>query len=112
MSLEKYEAAIRACLDCAVRCESCASYCLAEHEVQTMTRCMELTKNCAAICILTARFLASASEFSVQACGWCAEIAEACAEECERHYMDHCKDCHQACLECVDECRRISLEFV
>jgi hypothetical protein len=112
MSLEKYESTIQACLACAVRCESCASYCLTEHEIQTMTRCMELTKNCAAISILTARFLASGSEFVTQVCDLCADICEACAEECDRHYMDHCKDCYHACLECAEECRKISLEYV
>lgn len=79
MSFEKYESTIQACLTCAIRCESCASYCLSEHEIQIMTRCMELTKNCAAISILTARFLASGSEFATRACDLCADICYACA---------------------------------
>lgn len=112
MSLEKYESTIQACLDCAMRCESCSSYCLGEHEIQVMTRCIELTKNCAAMCILTARLLASGSEFVVQACNLCSEICDVCAEECDRHYMDYCKDCSQSCRECADACRKIALEYV
>lgn len=112
MSLEKYESTIQACLTCAMRCEGSSAYCLSEHEIEVMTRCIELTKNCAAICILTSRFLAGGSEFINQTCNLCAEICDACAQECESHYMDHCKECAQACRECAEECRKVMLEYV
>jgi hypothetical protein len=35
-------------------------------------------------------------------------VCEACAEECARHDMEHCRACADACRRCADECRRMS----
>jgi hypothetical protein len=109
MSFQKYGTTIQACLSCATHCENCASECLKEKNIENVTRCIELTKNCAAICLLTARFLSSGSEFIPQVCNLCIEICEVCAGECARNYMDSCA---QYCQTCADECRMLTLEFV
>src|SRR5690606_14225709 len=108
MSLEKYDAAIQACLYCAMQCESCSSECLLEKNIDNVRRCISLTKECTAICILTARFLATDSDFVPQVCNLCIDICEACAAECAKNYMDGCAE---ACQRCADECRSLSFEF-
>jgi len=63
MSLDKYDAAIQACLSCAMHCESCSPECLLEKDLDNVRKCLALTKECGAICLLTARFLAGDSDF-------------------------------------------------
>lgn len=108
MSLEKYNATIQACLSCAMHCENCTSECLLEKNIQNVSRCIESTKNCAAVCLLTARFLSSGSEFIPQLCNLCMEVCEVCAAECAKNYMDTCAE---QCQKCADECRMLSLHL-
>jgi hypothetical protein len=108
MSFEKYESVIQACFVCATHCEICGSECLREKNIESVTRCIELTKNCAAMCLLTARFLSGGSEFIPQVCNLCAEICQACADECAKLYMDTCA---QYCRDCAEECNALTLEF-
>ena len=108
MSLEKYASTIQACLICSVHCENCASECLQEKNIQNVVRSIELMRNCAAICLLTARFLSSGSEFIPQVCNLCEEICEACASECAKNYLDECAVHSQKCAE---ECRMLALQF-
>jgi hypothetical protein len=109
MSLEKYDATIQACLSCAMDCEECMSECLLEKNLDNITRCIELTKSCAEICILTARLLAVQSEFIPQLCNLCNEVCEVCAAECAKNYKDSCAE---ACQKCADACRVLSLQFL
>lgn len=108
MSLEKYDAAIQACLSCAMQCERCSSECLLEKNLDNVRSCLALTKECSAISILTARFLSNESDFIPSICNLCIEIAEACAAECAKNYMDRCAE---ACQKCADECRLLSFQF-
>lgn len=108
MSLEKYDATIQACLSCAMHCERCLAECLLEKNLENMKRCIELTRECSSVCILTSRFLASDSDFVPQICNLCIEVCEACAAECAKNYMDPCAE---ACQKCADACRFLSLQF-
>ncbi|HWS20075.1 MAG TPA: four-helix bundle copper-binding protein [Nitrososphaera sp.] len=36
------------------------------------------------------------------------DVCDACAQECQRHEVDHCKRCAQACRSCAEECRRMA----
>ena len=108
MSFQAYESTIQACLACATHCEICGSECLKEKNIENVTRCIELTRNCAAMCLLTAKFLSTDSEFALQICNLCMEICEACADECAKNYMDTCA---QYCRNCAEECRMLTLIF-
>lgn len=106
MSFQTYESTVQACLACATHCEIGGSECLREKNIEKFARCIELTKNCAAICLLTAKFLSTDSEFIPQVCDLCIEICEACADECAKNYMD---ECAQYCRNCAEECRMLTL---
>jgi len=109
MSHEKYQSCIQACLDCAMECDHCAAACLQEDDVKMMARCIALDIDCSEICRLAASFMARGSEFVGVVCRLCAEICQACGDECAKHkHMEHCQACAQACFRCADECRKMA----
>jgi hypothetical protein len=95
-------------MQCAVECNHCATACLQEQDVKMMARCIALDLDCAAICELAAAAMARGSENAQSICALCADICEACGEECAKHSaMEHCQRCAEACRRCADECRRM-----
>lgn len=102
------EACIEAASACARACDHCAIACLGEEDPKAMAECIQLDLDCAAACRFTAMLLARSSAHAAGACTLCAEIAEACAQECGRHDMDHCQRCAQACRACARACRAMA----
>ena len=93
--------------DCAAECNHCFNACLNEKDVKMMARCIQLDRDCADICQLTARMLQSDSEVSSEALRLCITVCEACAEECERHSdSEHCKRCAEMCRKCANACSK------
>lgn len=86
---------------CAAACEHCTEACLQEPEVQMMARCISLTRDCADVCAITARFVARGSEHVAPLLKECAEICRACADECAKHGHRHCQECAEACRRCA-----------
>lgn len=108
MAHQQDETCIEACNACADACDHCATACLQEQDVKMMARCIALDMDCAQICRLTASCMARGSEFVHAMCQLCAEICEACGDECAKHPMGHCQECAQACRRCAAECRRMA----
>jgi hypothetical protein len=102
------QSCIEACVRCAQACEHCESACLGEHDLEHMTACIHLDHDCAAICWAAAGFVSRDSRFAQDICRVCAEICDACGNECRRHKYDHCQACAEACEQCAEECRRMS----
>ena len=90
---------------CATLCDVCYNGCLNEEDVSVMARCIELDRECADICRLTASLLARDSENSEKFLKLCADICDTCAEECKKHEHEHCKECARACEQCALLCR-------
>lgn len=95
---------IRQLNDCANECNQCFSKALDEVDVSMFARCIELDRECADICQLTASFLARDSEHAHELMQLCAKICDECADECAKHQDDHCKRCAEACRACADTC--------
>lgn len=108
MAHEQFAACIEACQQCASACDHCSTACLAEDDVKAMARCIALDMDCAGICRYAAGVMARGSEMAQSVCALCADICEACGEECGRHAMGHCQECAEACRRCAAECRRMS----
>lgn len=106
MTHQDYQACIDACVRCAQECEHCAAACLGEPDVKTMTECVRLARDCAAVCWLAAAFMSRRSEFDTDVCRLCAAVCQACGTECEKHEPDHCRRCAEACRTCAEECRK------
>src|SRR3954469_17433388 len=95
------ETLIRKISDCATECNKCLASCLEEEDVSMMARCIELDLDCSEICILTSSFVSRDSESTATLLPMCAEICNACAEECSKHDLDHCQKCAAICKECA-----------
>lgn len=109
MSHKKYQSCIDACNACLIECEHCATACLSEKDIDKLTRCIQLDRDCADICRLAIQLMSRGSKFADQICGLCADICEACANECANHKeMEHCKRCEDACNRCAEECRKMT----
>ena len=105
MSHEQNKGLLEALANCAAECNHCATACLDEKDLKMLARCIKLDIDCAEICSLTASFVSRGSEHAQHILNECADICEACADECEKHsHMEHCKKCADACRSCADLC--------
>ncbi len=86
-------------------CEHCATGCLHGEDMKLMTRCIELDRSCADVCLFAAREMSRESVWVGAVCQLCAEICDACDEECAKHSMEHCQICAEACRTCAEACR-------
>ena len=107
MTRQQYQACIDACNQCADACDRCAAACLREDDVKMMAECIRLDMDCAAVCRLAGSLLARGSDFSSALCRTCAEVCDACGDECAKHEHGHCQECARACRRCAEECRRM-----
>ena len=74
-----------------------------------MARCIQLDMECAAICYAAAQVMSMGGQTAEQLCRLCADICQACGDECRRHeHMEHCRECADACHRCAEECRRMA----
>jgi len=108
MRNQLYQSCIEACMRCAQECEYCGDACLHEMNVGAMADCIRLTKDCAEVCWMAAGMMRRGSRFAGAFCGLCAEVCEACGNECARHPQEHCQRCAEACMHCAEECRRMA----
>lgn len=99
----------RECIENCVRatevCEWCADACADE---DGMAECIRLCRDVADVASLHARFMARDSSYSGDLASICADVCEACAEECEQHDHDHCQLCAKVLPECVESCREMA----
>ncbi len=107
---DKYQSGIEACFDCAESCEACATACLREADVKRLSRCIQLLRDCADICVLSGQYMSRDSEYAKNMCRVCADVCDACGAECEKHKsMEHCRICAESCRTCADECRKMMM---
>jgi len=104
-----YQSCIDACIQCAEACDHCVSSCLQEKDVAMMTPCIQLDMECSSFCKTTVQLMHLQSNHANAACQLCADICNACAEECEKHsHMEHCKKCAEVCRHCAEECNEMA----
>ena len=109
MSHEKNKALIETLYNCATECSHCAMACLDEQDVKMLATCIKLNIDCADICRLTASLLSRGSDYGTHLLEECAEVCDACAEECEKYsHLEHCKKCAEVCRHCAEECSAIA----
>jgi hypothetical protein len=93
-----YQQTIEACLECATACNHCAVSCLQEENVQNLAKCIRLNLECAVMCRATAEKLSLGNAFAEEVSQLCADVAKACAAECEQlSSLPQCKECAAAC---------------
>ena len=103
--------AVEACLEAAAVATMCADACLAEDDVVSMRRCIQLDLDCATICNATAEVLSRPNpdgDVWRRLVETCARACAACASECETHDRSkHCLTCADACRRCEMACQQL-----
>ncbi|EMA33374.1 four-helix bundle copper-binding protein [Halobiforma nitratireducens] len=93
------------CLEAAQVCEWCVDACADE---EGMGRCIRLCRDVADVASLHARLMARDSGSHEELGELCADLCEACAEECEQHEHEHCQACAEILPRCAESCREMA----
>lgn len=93
---------------CINHCNYCADACLGEDNVKMMVNCIRIDRVCAEACAALNQILATDYKDIQGLLDFCIKVCTECAEECEKHDHQHCKDCAKACRECVEACKSYS----
>jgi hypothetical protein len=104
----EYKTCIDACLKCAAICNHCASSCTQEEDIKMMANCIQLDMECAAICYAAVQVMSAGGQKAKELCRICADICDACGNECGKHKTEHCRECADACKQCAEECRKMA----
>ncbi|MDX1640250.1 MAG: four-helix bundle copper-binding protein [Balneolaceae bacterium] len=99
------EEIIHSLSDCVTACEKCLASCLEEENVEKMTHCIKLDRDCSDICSLGVQVLSRQSGVSESIISLCTDICANCADECEKHDHEHCKKCAETCRQCEELCK-------
>lgn len=105
MTTKTMEPLLNTVLECQKTCNNCFYACLKEDDVKMMAECIRLDRECADLCGLVVDFAQRESDRLPEILELCANACDACADECEKHDMDHCQACAKACRECATACR-------
>ncbi|WP_256867504.1 four-helix bundle copper-binding protein [Winogradskyella forsetii] len=70
--------------------------------------CPKCCVECMDACDILIKKIASNSTYVKQYALLCAEICEYCADHCEAHDHEHCKNCAASCKACAEECKKIA----
>ncbi|HEV9035861.1 MAG TPA: four-helix bundle copper-binding protein [Puia sp.] len=111
MPFSVYRDCIDACTHCAEMCHQCADACLEEDDVHSLRTCIRLDLECAAACRTAVEMMQLDGNFTGAYCELCADVCDACAEECTKHAgkgMEHCRICAEACRQCSEECSKMA----
>ena len=100
------EKLIHALGNCNNHCNHCADACLEETHVNKMVQCIRTDRVCAEVCSALNQILATKFDDVDDLVRYCIKICLICAEECEKHDMEHCQRCAAACRNCIAECEQ------
>ena len=100
------EKLIHALGNCINHCNYCADACLDEENVKMMVKCIRIDKVCAEACAALTQILATNYKDVQGLVDYCIKVCNTCADECEKHDHQHCKDCAKACRECAKACEQ------
>tara|TARA_Y100000815_G_C12931523_1_gene345653 strand:- start:128 stop:448 length:321 start_codon:yes stop_codon:yes gene_type:complete len=96
---------INALTACVTACNHCADACLDEDNIKMMVDCIRTDRVCAEACNTASKILVTSYEDVEGLVKYCQQVCKACADECEKHDHEHCKDCAKACRACEDACK-------
>ncbi len=99
------EKLITALGNCINHCNYCADACLDEDDIKKMVDCIRIDRVCAEACAALNQILTIDNKKVKGLVEYCKSVCSACADECEKHETDHCKNCAKACRECEKACQ-------
>jgi hypothetical protein len=89
---------------CEAHCEHMITH-LTCHYGNVRFNQIQLLRDCADTCGLTAEVIARNSCYAKVFAAFCAQICELCGNECLRYPDAHSQYCAQICLHCAQACR-------
>lgn len=92
---------------CEAVCENTFTAVLGMCDGQRATQ-LQLLRDCADICSLTAKYIARCSSFAKHQAHLCAMVCEMCGNHCLMHPDPQSQYCGRVCLECAKECAAFS----
>lgn len=107
--MNMYPPIVRVIQDCEAVCDHMVTHAGRMPDVQSRAAQLQLLRDCADVCALTARYIASDSPFSRESATLCADVCEACAAECMRHADQASQHCARVCCNCARECRAYAM---
>ncbi|GIL19309.1 MAG: four-helix bundle copper-binding protein [Candidatus Jettenia sp.] len=105
---KELEKCINDCLDCYKVCVQTASYCLEKGGKHVEAGHIKLLKDCIDACLGSTGFMLRNSDWSGQACSFCADICMKCATDCDSFDDEQMKKCADVCRRCADSCRKMA----
>jgi hypothetical protein len=103
---EKYKACIEACKASILSSTNCEKAC-SKMDAKKMAKCIQLCKECVAICKASKQLMTLDSESAKAICKECVRICEKCATECEKHDVAECKKCATDCRKTAKLCNEM-----
>lgn len=95
--------------NCEAICEHMISLLLCYKDVHARALQIQLLRDCADICSITAAYLARQSLLIPSITNLCAYICELCGNECKKFPDPESQKCSQICLNCAKECRAVAM---
>lgn len=90
---------------CEVVCEYTHTVILGRQDVHMRTQQLQLLRDCADVCTLTAKLIARCSAFAREMAALCAQVCEVCGNHCLRHQDQDSQYCGRVCCHCAEVCR-------
>lgn len=104
-----HERLVKTIHDCEAICEHMTTLLKRKPDVQMRMKQLQLLRDCADICGLTAKYVARNSPFAKTTASLCARICEACGSECARFPDMESQHCARVCMNCAKECRAYAM---
>ncbi|TEB14404.1 hypothetical protein Psfp_02907 [Pelotomaculum sp. FP] len=102
--IASHEGVLKTVQNCEAVCENTFTAVLCMHDCRMRVMQLQLLRDCADICTLTAKYIARCSMYARPLAGLCAQICQDCGTHCLQHPDQQSQYCGQVCLKCAQEC--------
>lgn len=97
------------CLQCHQVCEVTIDHCLRKGGHHADSVHIQILRDCAQICSVSADFMLRGSDLHMRTCDICAEVCIRCAQDCERMNDDSImQNCIDVCRRCSESCKKMA----
>ncbi|GEM_PF-579273 len=103
--VDQYAGVLRTVQECEAVCENTFTAVLGRQDGYSRATQLQLLRDCADICTLTAKYIARCSTFARRLAALCAQVCEICGNHCLRMPDRESQFCGRVCLNCARECR-------
>ncbi len=103
-----YRRAIEICNEVIESCNICISATLQQEDLFKRIPILRQLRDCVDTCMLTLSLMTRQSEYSVEVCKLCADVALSCADLCARINEPYTLECEERCRKLCTICQEIA----